>query len=162
MCVYILLRYGDITAHSASERVVAVVMMVMGCVYFAWITGNIASILGKKDSSIQRCLAKSHTYMHTRVHIATPLCVVLLSLTRTCAHCLSDLFRHAFSRPAAQTSRTCTHTVFNTMRQAGHTHTQRTRHTHTFTTRSHHPKYTRACARAYTQLYNTLPPSLLQ
>mmetsp|Transcript_13610 Transcript_13610/g.33385 ORF Transcript_13610/g.33385 Transcript_13610/m.33385 type:complete len:1256 (+) Transcript_13610:103-3870(+) len=43
--------YGDITASTPQERTVAVFMMVIGCVFFAWTTGTITSILTQKSHS---------------------------------------------------------------------------------------------------------------
>lgn len=43
--------YGDISAHTAKERSVAVVMMIIGCGFFAWATGRIVNVLSKRSHS---------------------------------------------------------------------------------------------------------------
>jgi len=42
--------YGDISAYTQSERCVAVVVMILGCGFFAWSTGTITTLFTTQDS----------------------------------------------------------------------------------------------------------------
>ncbi|EKX54981.1 hypothetical protein GUITHDRAFT_99627 [Guillardia theta CCMP2712] len=46
--------YGDISAHTANERAISVVVMVMGCAFLAWVTGRITRILTQKSGCISK------------------------------------------------------------------------------------------------------------
>jgi len=43
--------YGDISAHTELERSVAVVVMILGCCFFAWATGTITNVISKQPYS---------------------------------------------------------------------------------------------------------------
>ena len=46
--------YGDISPHTAPERMLGILLMVAGCAFFAWITGRITQLLTKKSACEER------------------------------------------------------------------------------------------------------------
>lgn len=46
--------YGDISPHTSPERVVGMVLMCIGCAFFAWITGKITQLMTEKSSCEER------------------------------------------------------------------------------------------------------------
>ena len=62
--------YGDISASTSQERMVAVVVMCIGCAFFAWITGRITHILTKESictSNFEHKMEELNEWMDARV-----------------------------------------------------------------------------------------------
>lgn len=46
--------YGDISAATLAERAYSIVVMILGCLFFAWSTGLITALLTRTDYSAAR------------------------------------------------------------------------------------------------------------
>lgn len=61
--------YGDISPHTAPERLLGMLLMSAGCAFFAWITGRITQLLTKKSACEERfhdLMEDLETFMETR------------------------------------------------------------------------------------------------
>lgn len=62
--------YGDIFPVTAPERILGMLLMVMGCAFFAWITGKITHIMTEKSPSEERfdsTMEEVETFMKARM-----------------------------------------------------------------------------------------------
>jgi hypothetical protein len=53
--------YGDITPDSVSEKIITVMLMLIGVVLFSYATGSISSIISSADSEDARLKEKMET-----------------------------------------------------------------------------------------------------